>query len=247
MTIGKTIALSIPTFVSKVMSLLFNMLSSLFIAFLPRSKHLLISWLQSPSAVILGPKKIKSLTVSIVSPSMCHEMTGPDAKIFIFWVLTFKPAFSLSFFTYIKRLFSSSSLSANKGGVIYVSEFIDIFFQQSWFQLVIHPAWHFTWCALHISLISRVTIHTPFPIWNQSVVPCLVLTVTSWPTYRFLRRQVRSSGIPISLRIFQFVMIDTVKGFTVVSEAEVYVFLSHFLSPWSNECWQFSLWFLCLF
>ena len=181
MTIGKTIALSIPTFVSKVMSLLFNMLSSLFIAFLPRSKHLLISWLQSPSAVILGPKKIKSLTVSIVSPSMCHEMTGPDAKIFIFWVLTFKPAFSLSFFTYIKRLFSSSSLSANKGGVIYVSEFIDIFFQQSWFQLVIHPAWHFTWCALHISLISRVTIHTPFPIWNQSVVPCLVLTVAWSP------------------------------------------------------------------
>ena len=163
------------------MSLLFNMLSRLFIAFLPRSKHLLISWLQSPSAVILGPKKIKSLTVSIVSPSMCHEMTGPDAKIFIFWLLTFKPAFSLSFFTYIKRLFSSSSLSANKGGVIYISEFIDIFFQQSWFQLVIHPAWHFTWCALHISLISRVTIHTPFPIWNQSVVPCLVLTVAWSP------------------------------------------------------------------
>ena len=120
MTIGKTIALSIPTFVSKVMSLLFNMLSSLFIAFLPRSKHLLISWLQSPSAVILGPKKIKSLTVSIVSPSMCHEMTGPDAKIFIFWVLTFKPAFSLSFFTYIKRLFSSSSLSAIRVSSAYL-------------------------------------------------------------------------------------------------------------------------------
>ena len=126
MTTGKTIALSIPTFVSKVMSLLFNMLSRLFIAFLPRSKYLLISWLQSPSAVILGPKKIKSLAVSIVSPSMCHEVMGTDAKIFIFWVLTFNPAFSLSFFTYIKRLFSSSSLSDNKGGVICVFEFIDI-------------------------------------------------------------------------------------------------------------------------
>ena len=72
MTTGKSIALTIKTFVSKVMSLLFNMLSKLIMAFLPRSKHLLISWLQSPSAVILEPKKIKPLTVSIVSPSICH-------------------------------------------------------------------------------------------------------------------------------------------------------------------------------
>ena len=74
MTTGKTIALTRQTFVSKVMSLLFNMLSGLVIAFLPRSKRLLISWLQSPSAVILKPKKIKSVTVFIVSPSICHEM-----------------------------------------------------------------------------------------------------------------------------------------------------------------------------
>ena len=73
---GKTIALTIRTFVGKVMSLLFNMLSRFVIAFLPRSKCLLISWLQSPSAVILEPKKIKSVTVSIVSPSICHEMMG---------------------------------------------------------------------------------------------------------------------------------------------------------------------------
>ena len=73
MTTGKTIALTRLTFVSKVMSLLFNILSSLVTAFLPRSKHLLTSWLQSPSAVILEPKKIKSVTVSIVSPSICHE------------------------------------------------------------------------------------------------------------------------------------------------------------------------------
>ena len=83
MTTGKTIALTIQTFVSKVTSLFFNMLSRLVIAFLPGSKHLLISWLQSPSAVILEPNKIKSLTISIVSPSICHEVMGPDAMIFV--------------------------------------------------------------------------------------------------------------------------------------------------------------------
>ena len=91
------------------MSLLFNMLSRLVIAFLPRSKHLLISWLQSPSAVILEPKKIKSVTVW---PSICHEVMGLDTLILIFWMLSFKPAFSLPSFTFIKRLFSSCSLFA---------------------------------------------------------------------------------------------------------------------------------------
>ena len=93
MTTGKTIALTRQTFVGKVMSLLFNMLSRLVIAFLPRSKHLSISWLQSPSAVILKPNKIKSVTVSIVSPSVCHEVMGSDAMIFFFCMLSFKPAF----------------------------------------------------------------------------------------------------------------------------------------------------------
>ena len=82
--IGKTIALTRRTFVGKVMSLLLNMLSRLVITFLPRSKHHLISWLQSPSAVILEPKKIKSVTDSIVSPSICHEMMGLDVMIFVF-------------------------------------------------------------------------------------------------------------------------------------------------------------------
>ena len=81
MTTGKTIALTRQTFVNKVMSLLFNMLSRFVIAFLPRSKCFLISWLQSLSTVILEPKKIKSVTVSIVSPSICHEVMGPDAVI----------------------------------------------------------------------------------------------------------------------------------------------------------------------
>ena len=84
MTTGKTIALTRWTFVGKVMSLLFNMLSMLAIAFLPRRKHLLISWLQSPSEVILEPRKIKAATVSTVSPSICHEVMGPDAMIFVF-------------------------------------------------------------------------------------------------------------------------------------------------------------------
>ena len=83
-TSGKTIALTRQTFVGKLMSLLLNMLSRLVITFLPRSKHLLISWLKSPSAVILEPNKIKSLTVSVVFPSICHEMMGPGAMILVF-------------------------------------------------------------------------------------------------------------------------------------------------------------------
>ena len=105
MTTGKTIALIRWTFVGKVMSLLFNMLSRLDITFLPRSKCLLISWLQSSSTVILESLKIKCVTVSIVSPSICHQVMGLDAMIFVFLMLSFKPAFSLSSFTFIKRLF----------------------------------------------------------------------------------------------------------------------------------------------
>ena len=112
MTTGKTVALTRWTFVGKVMSLPFNMLSRLVITFLPRSKRLLISWLQSPCAVILEPRKIKSDTVSTVSPSICHEVMGPDAMILVFWMLSFKSTFSLPSFTFIKRFFSFSSLSA---------------------------------------------------------------------------------------------------------------------------------------
>ena len=104
---GKTIALTRWTFVGKVMSLLLNMLSRLVITFLPRNKHLLMSWLQSPSAVILEPPKIKSNTVSTVSPSISHEVMGPDAMILVFWMLSLKPTFSLSSFTFIKRELSS--------------------------------------------------------------------------------------------------------------------------------------------
>ena len=85
------------------MSLLFNMLSRLVITFLPRSKCLLISWLQSPSSVILEPPKIKSVTVSTVSPSICHEVMGPDAMNLVLWMMSFKPTFFVSSLTLIQR------------------------------------------------------------------------------------------------------------------------------------------------
>ena len=153
MTTGKTIALNRQTFVSKLISLLFSMLSRLVIAFLPRSKRLLIPWLQSPSAVILETKKMKSLTVYIVSPSICYEVIGPDVMIFVFWILSFKPAFllssltfhplslSLSFFTFI--LFSSSLLSAIRvGSSAYLR--LSIFLLAILIPTVFHPAQRFS-------------------------------------------------------------------------------------------------------
>ena len=147
MTTRKTIALTICTFISKVFSyaLLFNMLFRFVIAFHPRSKHHLISWLQSPTTVILESKKMKSITVSTFSPSICHEVMGPDAMILVFWMLSFKPTYSLSSFTFFKRLFSSSSLSAFR---VILSEVVDIFSQKSWFQYVIHLVWYLSWCTL---------------------------------------------------------------------------------------------------
>ena len=121
MTTVKTTAVARWTFVSKVMSLLFNVLSRLVIAFLPRSKRLLISWLQLPPTVILEPKKLKSVTVSIVYPSICHEVMGPDAIIFVF--------FEASFFTLLfpfQEALQFLFAFCHKGGVICISEAIDI-------------------------------------------------------------------------------------------------------------------------
>ena len=229
MTTRKTIALTRRIFVGKVMSLLFNMLSRFFTAFLPRSKRLLISWLQLPSAVILEPLKIRSLTVSIASPSICHGVMGPDAMILVFWILSFKPTFSLSSFTFIKRLFSSSSLSAVR---VMSPAYLRLLI---FLPVILIPA-----CAssspTFLMMYSAYKLNkqddniqpwcTPFPIWNQSVVTCPVLTFASWPAYRFLRRQIRWSGIPISWKNFpQFIVIHTVKGFGIVSKAEIDVFL----------------------
>ena len=175
MTTGKTIALTRRTFVGKIMSLLFNMLSRLVITFLPRGRCLLISWLQSPSAVILEPKKIKSDTVS---PSISHVVMGPDAMIFVFWMLSFKPAFSLFSFTFNKRLFSSYSLSAIR---VVSSAYLRL--------LIFLPAILIPACAssgpAFLMMYSAYKLNklgnniqpwcSPFSIWNQSVVPCPVL------------------------------------------------------------------------
>ena len=109
MTNRKTIALTRRTFVGKVMSPLFNTLSRLVIVFLLRGKCFLILWLQSLSAVILKPRKRKSVSVSIVSPSVCHEVMWPVAMFLVFWILSLEQAFVPSSFPLIKRLFSSSS------------------------------------------------------------------------------------------------------------------------------------------
>ena len=101
-------------FVDKVISLVLIMLSRLVITSLPKSKYLLIAWLQSTSAVILEPRRVKSAAVSTLSPSICHEVTEPDAMILVFWILSFKPTFSFSSFTFIKRRFTSSSISATR-------------------------------------------------------------------------------------------------------------------------------------
>ena len=205
MTTGKTITLTRWTFVSKVMSLLFNMVSSFVIAFLPRSKHLLISWLQSPSAVILELKKIKSLTVSIVPHLFDMKWWGQMPWSYFFECWVFKPTFSLSSFTFIKRFFSSSLLYAI--WVVSSAYLMLLIF----FPAVLIPA-----CAssspAFLMMYSAYKLNkqgdniqpwcAPFPIWNQSVVPYPVLIVTSWLAYRFFRRQVRCSGIPVSFRIF---------------------------------------------
>ena len=125
MTTGRTIALTRQNTVDKVISLLFIMLSRLVITFLPRSKCLLISWLQSPSAVILEPEKIKSDIVFTVSPYISHEVMGPDAMILVFGMLSFKPTFSLSFITTSRGSLVFFTI-CHKGGVICISEVTDI-------------------------------------------------------------------------------------------------------------------------
>ena len=168
------------------------MLSRLVTAFLPRSKRHLVSWLQSPSAVILEP-----ITVSIVSPSICHEVMGPDAMIFVFWMLSFKPTFSLSSFIFIRRFFSFSSLST-------ISVVSSVYLRLLTFiSAILIPACALSSQAFHV-MYSAYKLNkqsdniqpwcTPFLIWDQSVVPCPVLTVASWPAYRFLKGQVRWSG-----------------------------------------------------
>ena len=137
---------------------------------------------------------------------------GPDAMFLVFWMLSFKPTFSLSSFTFIKRFFSSSSLSA----IRVVSS---VYLRLLMFLLaILIPACAF-FSPAFLMMYSAYKLNkqgdniqpwcTPFPLWNQSVVPCPVLTVSSWPAYRFLKRQVRWSGTPISFRIFHSLLWST--------------------------------------
>ena len=180
MTTGKTIALTIQTFIGKVMSLLFNILCRLVIAFLPRSKRLLISGYTQHLQWLLEPKKIKSAIVSIVSPSICHEVIGSDAMIFVFWMLSFKPAFSLSSLTFMKKLFSSSLLFAIRV-VSFAYLRLLIFFPAILIPACASssPAFCMMYSAYKLNKQSNNIQPwcTPFPILNQSVVPCPVLTV----------------------------------------------------------------------
>ena len=204
MTTGNTKDLIVWNWVSKVMSLLFNMLSRFFTASFPWSKPLLISWLQSLSAVILESKKIISVTVSTFPPSIYYDMMGPVAMILVFWMLSFKPAFSFSSFTFIKRFFSSSSLSAIR---VVSSTYLRLLI---FLLAILIPAFKSSSLAFQI-MYSAYKLNkqgdnmqpwcTAFPILNQSIGWCPFLTVASWPEYRFLSRQVSWSGIPNSLRI----------------------------------------------
>ena len=200
------------------MSLLFNLLSIFAIFFLPWSKHLLNSWLQSPSTVILELKKMKFFTASTFSPSICHEVMGPDVMILVFWMLSFKLAFHSPF--------TSSRVSSVPLWFLPLWWYhlhiwgCCCFSWQFWFQLVIHPAWHF-------ALYSAYKLNRQGDNYNLDVllsqfwnVCCSVSgSVTSWPTYRLLRRQVWWSGIPYLFKNFpQFIVIHTVKSFGIVNE-----------------------------
>ena len=149
MATGKTKALTIQSFVAKVISLLFNTMSRIVIAFLPKSKCLLILWLHSPSTVILEHKKIKYATISIFSPSIYHEVMGPHATILVFWMLSFKLTFPCFSFTFIK---GSLVLHFLPLGWCHLHIWGYWYFSwQSWFQFVLPPAQRFSWCTLHRS------------------------------------------------------------------------------------------------
>ena len=151
---------------------------------------------------------------------------GLGAMILVFWMLSFKLTFSLSSFTFIKKLFSSL-LSAIR---VVLSAYLRLLMLLA-ILIPAYASFSLAFCMMYsaykLNKQGDSIQHwcTPFPIWNQSVVPCLVLTVASWPAYRFLRREVRWSCIPISLGIFQFAVICTVKGFGIVNKEEVDVFL----------------------
>ena len=147
------------------------------------------------------------------SPSICQEAIGPDAMIFVFWMLSFKPAFSLSYFTLKRRLFISASFST----IRVASAFLGWYFSHNLDSDLSSPAFHMMYsaCKLNKQGDNIQPCRTAFLILNQSIVPCPVVIVASWSSYSFLSW----SSIPNS-KNFQFVVTHTVKDFSVVSEAK---------------------------
>ena len=135
---------------------------------------------------------------------ICNEVMGPDTTILVFWMLSFKPNFLLSYFTFIKRFFSSSLSCIRVGSLAYLRLLLFLLAILTPVCAKFSPVLLLMYCAYKLNEQGDNIQPwcTPFPIWNQSVVPCPVLTVASWPAYRFLRRQVRWSDISISGRTF---------------------------------------------
>ena len=170
-----------------------------------------------------------------------------DAMIFVFWMLSFKPYFSLSFFTFIKMLFHSSSLSVIK---VVSSAYVRllIFLCAIWIPVCASSSLAFCLMSFAQKLNKQgdnvQPWCTPFLILIQSIVSCLVLAVASWPAYRFLRRQV--VWYSHLIKNIPWFVIHTVKGFSWSQWNRCFSGIP-LLFLWSNGCWQFDLWFLCLF
>ena len=205
------------------MSLFFNILSRFFIVFLPKSKHLLISGLQSSSAGILEPKEINSATVSIISPSICY-----DAMILIFWMVSFMPVFSPSSFTFIKRLFSSSLYAIRMVLSVYLR--LLIFLLEILIQLVLYLAWHFTWCTIYKLnkhgdniqpnvLLSQFEASLLFHVWFCCSLICIHIFQEAGKVISYSH---------LFQNFPQIVVIHTVKGFAIVNKAEVDIFLKFY-------------------
>ena len=208
----------------------------------------------------LEPAKIKCVSVSTFSPSICHKVMGPDTVIFVFWMFSFKPSFSLSSFALIRRLFSFSSLSAIR---VVSSAYLRLlmFLLAVLIPACVDPAWHYTWCTLHISQVSRVTVYnldilfsqfwtSPFPMSGSN---CCFMTCIQ--VSQQVGKVVWYSHLLKNLPVY----CDLHKGFSIVSEADVFLKFSCFLMiqwmlavrtliplPYLNPaCTSGSSWFTC--
>ena len=206
-----------------------------------------MSWVQSPSALILEPKKRKSVTASTFSPSVCHEVMRPDAMILLFLILSFKPVFSLSSFTCIKRFFSSSSLSTIRVAssaylrlLIFLSAVLILACNSS------SPAFHMM-CSVY-KLNKQVTVNSLVVLLSQSWTGCSIEGSNCW--FLTCMKVSQETGLVFSsLQDFSTVCPDPQNQRLQHSQWNRGRCFSKilFLSLWFSECWQFDLWFLCLF